>query len=279
MPAPPRPLHARLAAADVVALGVVERVELGRIAVRDGRARRGAPGGRFEVKRPPSRPPTVAAGDRVLWLLDGARSPFVLVDEPREVVVLANDADVERWAAQIGELLAADGDAERRLRAYLSWIDGTDDALRGAAVAAIGARPAAPTHLPRGVAVERARIALDPARPPAVRRASAAVAAGSPEGVRVLIAGVRRGTADAAVVQVALSAGLLQGSDGLHQAVIAALRSSDAEVRRASLPAAASLASVDGVRQALARMAEGDPDPAVRKAAQRALGHASPGAS
>ena len=54
MPSPPRPLHQRLAEADVLALGAVARVDTGRFAIADAEAWRGTPGSAFEIKRAPS---------------------------------------------------------------------------------------------------------------------------------------------------------------------------------------------------------------------------------
>ena len=59
LPPPARPLHARMAEADVVALGTVERVEMGRIEVTDAAVVSGEPGERLMRKRSPSREPAL----------------------------------------------------------------------------------------------------------------------------------------------------------------------------------------------------------------------------
>jgi hypothetical protein len=80
LPPPTRPLHLRLAQADVVAIAEVERVDLGRVAVHGAQVLRGTAGERFEIKRSVAaagarrgrpralpaegRPPAVRAGRR-----------------------------------------------------------------------------------------------------------------------------------------------------------------------------------------------------------------------
>jgi hypothetical protein len=271
LPRPGRPLHARLAQADVVALGTIERVELGRIQVGDAVALRGAPGERFAVKRAPSRAPDLSAGDRTLLLLRGARTPYVQVDEPSEVMLVADPAGEARWRDALAELLTASGDEAVR-DVYLEWIDGSDDELRDAATGALADRRHQPP-LPIGpdVARARARIALDPRRPVSVRRASASIAVTDADGVRALLAGTGAPGVDPGVVQLALAMGALRKIDGLEGSVLAALRSPDRGVRKAALPAAATVAGTPAVHAELQRLAAGSDDELAR-AARRALG-------
>ena len=276
LPPPARPLHVRLAAADVVALGAVERVETGRIAVSGAHALRGEPGARFHIKRAPSRAPELAPGERALWLLRGARDPYVLVDEPRELVHLEDEAQEARWRAALGDLLAAEGTVAVR-DVYLGWIDGPDDGLREAALGALANRIADPLPLGAEVAVARARAALDPARPAGVRQASATLACLEPGGTRALLSGLARPEVDPAVVRVALAWGAMQRSEGLSEAVAASLRHADVEVRRAALAVGGRMALEPGIRSALEGMAAADADPQLREEARKALGRAPAG--
>jgi hypothetical protein len=271
LPPASRPLHVRLAKADVVALGTIERVELGRIQVGHAVALRGEPGERFAIKRAPSRAPDLTAGDRTLLLLRGARTPYVWVDERAEVMRLADPAGEARWRDALAELLAASGDEAVR-DVYLEWIDGSDDELRDAATRALaGRRGQPPLPIGRDVALVRARIALDPRRPVSVRRASASIAVTHADGTRALLAGTGAPGVDPGVVQLALAMGALQRVDGLEGSVLAALRSEDRGVRKAALPAAATVASIPAVHAELQRMAAGSDDE-LAAAAHRALG-------
>lgn len=273
LPKPPRPLHVRLAEADIVALGKIERVEMGRIDVTNAVALRGEPGDRFRLKRSPSQPPGLAPGERVLLLLRGARTPYLLVDEPREILKPASEEEAALWQAALGELLGAEGEAAQR-DVYLDWVDGPDDELRQAATRALADRRASTLPIPPEMARERARIALDPGRPLAVRRASAGIACQDPAGTRILLAGLGTPGLDPAVVQLTLALGASQGLEGLQPALVAALRSPDPEIVAAAIPTAAFAASGPEVRAELARIAEQGESEELRAAAGRALGHA-----
>jgi hypothetical protein len=275
LPPPGRPLHVRLAQADVVAIAAVERVETGRIALRDVHALRGAPGEQFEIKRAPSRAPALAEGDQALFLLAGARAPYVLVDEPREILRLPDADQRERWRAALESLLAAGDDLAGVRDAYLAWIDGNDDALREAATRALTDRRANPIEVPSTVSLQRAAIALDARRPEAVRRASASVASVEPAGVAALLAGLARADVDPGVAQIALAAGGLQRAPGLAAGTARAVAHANPEVRRAGLALAGWFAGDPSVRAAIERAAKSDPDPSLRAAAERALADAA----
>jgi len=281
---PPRTLEERLAAADAVAVGTVESVELGRIAVRDARAVRGAPGERFAVKRDPSRPPEVEPGDRVLWILRGAREPFLLVDEPRELLIFEDAAQARRLAAALRDLESAE--TRRELRAlYVEWIEGGDERLREHGVRALTASsPAGAADGAEGplldaeLARERARAALDPGLPEAARLASARVALGDPAGLEALLAGVGHPDVHPQAVQLALGVGALLGSrtgatsEGVTEAALAALSHPSPAVRAAGVRSAAALVAEPRVREALRRLAEEESDPEVRRQARAVLG-------
>jgi hypothetical protein len=131
-PMPPgvRPLHVRLATADIVAQVRVEQVDEGRIALRLEEPLRGAPPAAFEVKRSPLRPPPLASGDRALLLLRGDRPPYVLADEPSELIRIADDAMAARWAAAVRATLAKQNDPEALADVYREWVANGPESLR-----------------------------------------------------------------------------------------------------------------------------------------------------
>jgi hypothetical protein len=130
VPFGPRPLHVRLAGAELVAVVQVERVAEGRIALRLEDALAGAPPEAFEVKRSPLRPPPLATGDRALLLLRGARPPYVLADKPAEVIRLSDDAMAARWSAAVRAVLAAQGDPAALVAVYEEWVANGPASLR-----------------------------------------------------------------------------------------------------------------------------------------------------
>lgn len=118
IPPPVRPLRERAALADVIAIVEVVGVAEGRIRVVTRGALRGAPPATFEVKRSPLRPPPLAAGDRALLVLRGARPPYVLVDVPDEVLKLHSDAQERALREGLQRLLDTEGaGVERSLSA------------------------------------------------------------------------------------------------------------------------------------------------------------------
>jgi hypothetical protein len=123
VPLGPRPFHVRLAGAEVVAVVRVERVAEGRIALRLEDALAGSPSEAFEVKRSPLRPPPLASGDRALLLLRGDRPPYVLADEPAEVIRLSDDAMAARWSVAASRVLAARDDPAALSAVYREWVE------------------------------------------------------------------------------------------------------------------------------------------------------------
>jgi len=287
MPPAPRHLHERLAEADVVAIGTVDAVKLGRIAVRDAVVVRGAAGEGFRVKRDPSQPPEVEAGDRVLWILRGAREPFVLVDEPREVLVLEDPAHARRLATALRDLESAESLTDLR-GLYVEWIESGDERLREHAVRALTDQPARePAALPLltpELVRDRARAALDAELPEAARLASARVALAEPAGLEVLLDGVGRPDAHPEVVRMALGVGLLlRGHAGatpasLAEAVLAALAHRDPAVRAVAAGSAGALVTDPRVHEVLRRVAAEDPEAEVRTRAEQVLKRVDPGA-
>jgi len=130
MPSGPRPLHVRLAGIDVAAVVRVERVDEGRIALRLEDALAGAAPAAFEVKRSPLRPPPLATGDRALLLLRGDRPPYVLADEPSEVIRLGDDAMALRWSSALRATLASRDDPAALAKLYREWTVNGPESLR-----------------------------------------------------------------------------------------------------------------------------------------------------
>jgi hypothetical protein len=144
IPPPRAALHQLAAEADVVVTALVSRVEEGRIQLTARAALRGQPPAVFELKRSPLRPPPLAIGDRVLLFLRGARSPYVLVGEPKEVMRIANDADEAAFRALLPKLLAAGSDPQSLAALYAGWLADGPAALRVAAASSLLWLPSPP---------------------------------------------------------------------------------------------------------------------------------------
>jgi hypothetical protein len=131
-PLPPglRPFHERVARVDVAAVVRVERVDEGRIAVLREAVVTGAPPERFEVKRSPLAPPPLATGDRALLLLRGDLPPYVLADQPSELIRLEGDAMTARWSEAVREAVAHRREPARLVPIYRNWIEGGPETLR-----------------------------------------------------------------------------------------------------------------------------------------------------
>lgn len=274
MPEGPRPLHRLVRESDAAAIATVEAVETGRIRIADAVALYGDVPARFELKRAPSSPPPLEAGQRVVLLLAGARSPYLVVGEPREQLTLAGDAPEARLGAALAALRAALDDPIALRDLYLAWSDGDDPTLRPLAVAALVAPGASFAPLPDALALPRARVALDPAAEASRRLEAAAIAAQAPAGIDALLAHTPD-AGDAAGLQVyelALAGGLVrERRAGVEAALVGGLASPDAAVRRVALRYARTL-STPRLRAAIEPLATGDPDPALRKTAADVLG-------
>lgn len=270
-----RPAHARLAAADVVAVATVEQVDDGRIWLRDARALYGEPGPRFQVKRSPARPPPLAEGDRALLLLRGARPPYVLVDGPDETIRLADPAAEARWVEAFEGWLRVRERPAAWPALYADWIERGPETLRDLAVDSLGDAKAPFQPLPAGFAARLGDEAWDTARPLPVRRAAAAVARRTAPGATRLVAGFVRASgapdADLSVAAVALAA--LLGGPESDAAFLRGLGHADAEVRRAVLRAleGGGPAPAPAVRERVADLARGDPESWLRAEAERVL--------
>lgn len=270
MPSAGRPLHVRIAEADVVAVATIGTIDEGRIEVRDATVLRGTAPKGFEIKRSPAQPPPFVTGVPAVLLLRGARPPYVLVDEPREVIVPSDAVAAQRWTDALRALFDAGADPEKLLHTYLLWLDGDDETLREAAAAAFS-DPRAP-FLPLGAedAVERAQASIDPRRAAANRRVSALLAATNPAGADALLAAVPGPAEDPQVVATALRATATMPRERREAALLRALAHEDREVRRAAL-LSAPMVWTETVAAKVAEIAKGDPDPGLREAAMDAM--------
>lgn len=270
-PPQPRALHVRLALADAAAVATVDEVGLGRIRVREAEALFGAVAPAFELKRAPSSPPPLEAGDRALLLLRGARSPYLLVDEPHETLVLADAAAEARWREAVLALRTARDEPRALAALYLRWLEASTSGLRSAALAGLRDRtapfqPLAAEELERLVELAGSAEAAD-----AARSAAATIASQHPGGRRALLEqlpGEALG-ADPEVLLIALRAGALARDPALGPAVLRGLRHPRAEIRRAALQFGGLARSDPALRAQLETMAAGDSDTELRQLAQR----------
>ncbi|MGH0036260.1 MAG: hypothetical protein ACQGVK_14635 [Myxococcota bacterium] len=275
-----RPLHLRMADARVAALVEIRGVETGRLRAARIVGLRGEIEDEFEIKRSPSRPPPVVAGDWVLALLDGERSPYLLLDESTELAVVG-EAERSVWLAELPAYAAllengsATGPAGAGLRArYEHWLDDGPESLRGLALRGL-LDPRAPfAPLDPAFAARRVRTALDPDRELAARTSSALAATLAQGGAtRLLEAMDAQAPVTSEIVLVALQGGLRVGSPETGPALARLLDHSDPGVRARALELAP---SVDRRRRLAARieaLAAEDPDAEVRRTARVALRH------
>lgn len=268
MTKPPAALEARVAEADVAAIATVDAVEGGRIQLGNGIAVLGEVPARFDVKRKPSAPLPLAKGDRVLLLLRGARSPYLVVDVPADTVRIPDDAAALRWTDAIRAVAERSNDPTRLRELYVSWSEGDSDDLRAEAMRSLLQLGGPFVPLPPPLSMERARVALDPARTPAVRNAAATLAASDATALDWMLSRVagRSATADPALTATILRAGLTRTRPGARTAMLAVLRSDDPELRLAAL-SLAQLAPREAVEGELTALAAHDPDPRVREQA------------
>lgn len=271
----PRPFHERLARADAAAIATVRSVELGRIHVAAVRELRGSPGESFALKRAPSRPPPLQPGDRVLLLLRGARSPYLLVDEPEEIRVLADAAEEAAWSEAFAALAAA-GDAPEALRdVYLGWLAGGAAALRDAARLGLASPQAPFAPLPPEISERLLADALDAELAPGRRRATAAVVLARHESASALLGRLALDpqSDDPEVLRQALGVGALQRLPEFEPLLARALRHPRAELRAAALELGTLAAESAEARSALEQVAAEDPVEELRRRAQRAIAH------
>lgn len=264
----PRPLHQRLAESEVLTFASVEAVELGRIRVADPRPLRGDPAPAFELKRAPSAPPPLAAGDRALLLLRGARSPYLLVDEADELWKAAPDDDEAALAQALGALDADRGSPRAVAARYAAWLGSPSAPLQRWAAQGFEGDAAVLAQAPPPALANLVELALG-APDATLRDAAARAALQSEAGLARLLAGLPGAAADPEVVGHALYAGLAQPEG--RAAAERCLAATSPAVRGAVLRFGTLLGGDPSLRAALQRVASEDPDEALRLAARRAL--------
>jgi len=267
-----RPLHARLALADAVVAGRVEDVETGRIQVTVVAPILGQPPDSLELKRAPSRPPPLRAGEVALLILRGARSPYVLVDAPEELVALDGEAALARWRRALRALDRAAGRPAEITRVYAGWLDDESVGLRKAAVVGLGDPESTLPPLGERESALMAALAVDPDLPPLVRLRAAGSALQTGAGRDALIARLPGDSgADARVLAIAVQTALREGVD-VQPALSRSLAQASAMIRVTAARLCALAPQGAELRAQLAGVAAGDVDEGVRTAAARALG-------
>ena len=267
----PRALHTRLALADAVAIATVDQVEVGRIRVRDAAPLKGRPAETFELKRAPSRPPPLTAGDRALLLLRGARPPYLLVDAAHETIALADAAAETRWQRAVSDVLAVQGRPEPLLALYLVWLAGPADDLREVALAGLGDPDAPFQPLPASALAPVVELAVAADSDEALRRNAAGIALGSDAGRRALLARLPDTSGDLVLLNHALRVGRVAEVPEFRPALVRTLRHPDPAIRRVAFGFGGATWRDPALRSELLRLADGDPDPDLRSQAQRAL--------
>ncbi|MCG8588100.1 MAG: hypothetical protein MJE66_02315 [Proteobacteria bacterium] len=271
LPPRARPLFERLALADAAATAVVDTVSPGRLGLRDGQSLYGEVPRAFEIKRAPSAPPPVAEGDTVLAFLRGARSPYVLVDAPHEIIILSGARDGQATVDAVRRWSAAASDADQRRALLFDCLDSSDTSLQRDALLTLidpgnGFLPFSDALLESEVARAAA-----PEATPARRRSAAILATASKAGATALTRALASATAPTPpeVVFVALQAAARYELDTTKPLVLAALSDPNAATRAAALRSLGSLLEDPDVRERIAGLAAGDPEPSVQAAAKR----------
>ena len=227
------------------------------------------------MKRSPGRPPPLAAGDRALLLLRGARPPYVLVDRPDETIRLADPAAEARWVEAFEGWLRVRERPAAWPALYADWIERGPDTLRDLAVDSLGDPKAPFQPLPAGFAAGLGDEAWDTARPLPARRAAATVAQRTAPGAARLVAGFASapGEPDAALSVAAIALAAILGGPDRDAAFLRGLGHTDAEVRRAVLRAleGGGPPPAPAVRERVARVAQDDPETWLRAEAERVL--------
>jgi len=270
-----RALHVQVMESDALAIGSVEGIATGRIQIGEVNAVEGDLAPHIELKRAPSRPPGLVSGERVVLLLRGARSPYLLVPDADEVLRVADPAAEARMVQALRSLRTALADPAALEARYLAWLTGPDDELRHVAEIAL-IRPSPPLR-----AIDKRSIrglvdlALDPGQPPSARRAAARVAGSDAEGVAALLAALPSDPADdtqALLLLDVLRLGALRASPGTNATLLRALRHEDAAIRRTALELGPTLTRDPSLRAEIERLAREDPAESVRLLAEPLVG-------
>jgi hypothetical protein len=266
-----RALHAQMIESDVVAIGTVEDVAPGRIRIGDLSAVEGEITARIELKRSPSRPPGLEPGARIVLLLRGARSPYLLVPSAEEVLRIADDAGEARVIAALRELRAALADPATLVTRYHTWLTGPEDDLRHLAEIAL-VNPSPPLQrLDASYVRALVDVVTDPTLPLDQRRAAARVAGSDESGVAALLAALPfqdRADADPQLLVEVLRLGALRASPEIHSALLRSLRHESAAIRQAALEMGPIMTRDPTLRAEVERLAREDPSESVRLLAE-----------
>jgi hypothetical protein len=232
----------------------------------------GQPPDPLELKRAPSDPPPLRPGEVALLLLRGARSPYVLVDAPEELVALDGEAAVARWRAAVRAMERAAGRPMEIARTYAGWLDDESVGLRKAAVVGLG-DPESTLPLPgERASALLAALAVDPDLPPLFRLRAAGTAMRTGTGRDALIDRLPGDSgADARVLAITVQTALREGDD-VQRALSRSLAHESAMIRVTAARLCALAPQGAELRAQLAGVAAGDVDEEVRAAAARALG-------
>ncbi|MCP3984885.1 MAG: hypothetical protein GY723_10885 [bacterium] len=268
-----RPLQARVALADLVVVAEIVGLSDGRIEAVSANRLKGTAPDRFEIKRRGSAGPPLAIQDRALLLLRGARSPFVLVDEPAETIRLLDTPGEDAWTQAITDVLTHRNNPSVLASAMLEWIDEGPAALRDTALISLGPLLAASDALRDEIALDRAAAAARSELPAEARAISAKLAGECEIGQDRLVAELAGADGlEASSLALALRLGSLRGHADLETLYRRALDSNDPELRRvAARDPATALKIGQFAENALTRLAEEDPDQLVRRAARKTL--------
>ncbi|MDJ0785594.1 MAG: hypothetical protein QNK05_02230 [Myxococcota bacterium] len=270
----PRPLHVRMAEAQVAAVVDIAWVEEGRIGVELRQALLGSPPESFEIKRAPSNPPPLASGERAVVILRGARPPYVLVDEAHETIRISDDEMGERWsraARDVAERL--ESPAELALL-YARWLDQGPATLRELGARGLGDEGLDVPEAHERLGADRARAAFDPTLPPDVRQLSAVLAGRSSAGAAALIERIRV-EQPSGILGVALRAGAAHEVAGTEALFLELLAHPEVRIRAETLRAAGPMQKLIGEERTLtlvARIGEDDQDEGMRRMARRVHG-------
>ncbi len=264
-----RPLHRRLALADAAAIATVEHVEPGRIRMRDAAVLVGELEEIFDLKRAPSRPLGLAPGERVLLVLRGERSPYLVVDQPLEVVRIADAESEALWGQAVRSLHAARGHPERRARLYEDWLGGTAAALHGQALQGLDELALSGVVPSPALADRLAELATDPEVDAPIRLAAARTATHSEDSRLALFARIPGGDhADAAVVSLTFGATTGDRSPARTRALRRTLEHPRAEIRVAGIRSGSDLQGDPELRLRVENLAAHDPDSRIQRAAR-----------
>jgi HEAT repeat protein len=197
------------------------------------------------------------------------RSPYLLVDEPGEVVEI--DGDLAHWPTALRALHSASGRPAELAALYASWLEHDSAELRRAALIGLG-EPGSTLSPPESSGERLAELAVDPELGSPLRLRAASGALRTDGGRRALLEALPGGAgADARVLTTGVQAALRGGGDA-RAVLMRSLDHESPEIRRTGARLCALIAQDEELRERLGELARSDPDAGVRQAAMRAMG-------